>query len=36
MNGAVSGTIAREAGLLAVSFLFGIALMLLYDMVRIF
>ena len=36
MNGAVSGTIAREAGLLACSFLFGIALMLLYDVVRIF
>lgn len=36
MSGAVSETIAREAGLLLFSFLFGIGLMLLYDMVRIF
>ena len=36
MNGAVSGTIVREAGLLFASFLFGIALMLLYDVLRIF
>lgn len=36
MRGEVSGTIAGEGGLLAASFLFGIALMLLYDIFRIF
>lgn len=36
MSGAVSETIAREGSLLLVSFLFGIALMLLYDVFRIF
>lgn len=36
MNGAISETIAGEAGLLFASFLFGIALMLLYDILRIF
>ena len=36
MNGAVSETIAGEAGLLLASFLFGIALMMLYDVLRIF
>ena len=35
MRGEVSGTIALEGGLLAASFLFGIALMLLYDVFRI-
>lgn len=35
MRGEVSGTIAGEGGLLAASFLFGIALMLLYDIFRI-
>lgn len=35
MRGEVSGTIAGEGGLLAASFLFGIALMLLYDVFRI-
>ena len=35
MNGTISETIASEGSLLAVSFLFGIALMLLYDIFRI-
>ena len=36
MRGAVSGTITGEGSLLLISFLFGIALMLLYDVFRIF
>lgn len=36
MRGTVSGTIAGEGSLLLVSFLFGIVLMLLYDVFRIF
>lgn len=36
MSGAVSETIAGEGSLLLVSVLFGIALMLLYDVFRIF
>ena len=36
MTGAVSRTIAGEGSLLAASFLFGIVLMLLYDVFRIF
>lgn len=35
MRGEVSGTIAGEGGLLAASFLFGMILMLLYDIFRI-
>lgn len=35
MRGEVSGTIAGEGGLLALSFLFGVILMLLYDTFRI-
>lgn len=35
MNGAVSETIAREGSLLLVSLLFGMVLMLLYDILRI-
>ena len=35
MSGAVSETIASEGSLLVVSFLFGAALMLLYDIFRI-
>ncbi len=36
MSGAVSETIVGEGGLLLVSFLFGIGLMMLYDVFRIF
>lgn len=36
MSGTVSETIAREGSLLLVSVLFGFALMLVYDIVRIF
>lgn len=36
MTGSVSETIAGEGSLLLASFLFGIALMLLYDVFRIF
>lgn len=36
MSGAVSGTIAGEGSLLLISVLFGFALMLVYDIVRIF
>ncbi len=36
MNGAVSESIAGEGSLLLASFLFGIALMMLYDLFRIF
>ena len=36
MSGAVSETILQEGGLLCYSFLFGIALMMLYDILRIF
>ncbi len=36
MTGEISRTIIREGSLLAVSFLFGIVLMLLYDIFRIF
>lgn len=36
MSGSVSSTIAGEGSLLLISFLFGIALMLLYDILRIF
>lgn len=35
MSGAVSDSIAMEGGLLFLSFLFGIGLMLLYDVLRI-
>lgn len=35
MSGAVSESIAMEGGLLLLSFLFGLALMLLYDVFRI-
>ena len=36
MSGAISGTIAGEGSLLLISVLFGFALMLVYDIVRIF
>ncbi len=36
MNGAISESIAGEGSLLLVSFLFGAALMLFYDVIRIF
>lgn len=36
MSGTVSETILQEGGLLCYSFLFGIALMMLYDILRIF
>lgn len=36
MSGAVSKTITGEGGLLLISFLFGIGLMMLYDVFRIF
>ncbi len=36
MSGTVSNTIAGEGSLLFLSFLFGIALMLLYDVLRVF
>ncbi len=36
MSGAVSETILQEGGLLCYSFLFGIALMMFYDILRIF
>lgn len=36
MTGAVSGTITGEGSLLLASFLFGIVLMMLYDIFRIF
>ena len=36
MNGAVSETIAGEGSLLLASLCFGAALMMLYDIVRIF
>lgn len=36
MIGTVSGTIAREGSLLLASFLFGMVLMILYDIFRIF
>lgn len=36
MSGAVSETIAKEGGLLLISFLFGAGLMMLYDVFRVF